>query len=59
MKKIAVIRKMKNMQQKELAEIVGIGNDWLCDIEKGKGKPSIDLLYKIANALKCDVKDFF
>lgn len=59
MKKIAVIRKEKKLQQKELAEIVGIGNDWLCDIEKGKGKPSVDLLYKIANALKCDVKDFF
>lgn len=56
---IANIRKKKNLQQKELAEIVGIGNDWLCDIENGKGKPSLDLLYKLAAALKCEVRDFF
>ncbi|WP_423408055.1 helix-turn-helix domain-containing protein [Heyndrickxia sp. MSNUG] len=56
---IAAIRQQKNLQQKELAEIVGIGNDWLCDIEKGKGKPSMDLLEKLANALKCEIRDFF
>ena len=59
MKNIAVIRKKKNLQQKELAEKVGIGNDWLCDIENGKGNPSIDLLTKLAKALDCEVRDFF
>lgn len=59
MKNIAVIRKKKNIQQKELAEMVGVGNDWICDIENGKGNPSIELLYKIAKSLKCEVKDLF
>lgn len=59
MEKIAAIRKQKNIQQKELAELVGIGNDWLCDIEKGKGIPSVALLQKIAKALGCELKDLF
>lgn len=59
MLKIAAMRKKKKMQQKELAELVGIGNDWLCDIERGKGRPSIKLLYKIAKVLNCEVKDLF
>lgn len=56
---IAAIREKRNLQQKELAEMVGIGNDWLCDIEKGRGKPSMILLEKLALALKCQVRDFF
>lgn len=57
--KIAVIRKQKGFSQKQLADMVGIGNDWLCDIEKGKGTPSIQLLNKIAETLKCKVSDIF
>lgn len=57
--KIAVIRKQKGFSQKQLADMVGIGNDWLCDIEKGKGTPSIQLLNKIAGTLKCKVSDIF
>lgn len=59
MYKIAAMRKKKNMQQKELAEMVGIGNEWLCNVEKGKRRPSMTLLYKIAEALDCDIKDLF
>lgn len=57
--KIAIIRKQKGFTQKQLADMVGIGNDWLCDIEKGKGTPSIHLLNKIAVTLKCKVTDIF
>lgn len=56
---IAVIRKNKGISQKELAEMVGIGNDWLCDIEKDKGTPSLELIEKIAEKLNVGMKDIF
>lgn len=59
MKNIARIRKKKKLKQLELAEKVGIRNDSLCKIEKGKATPSTRLLYKLAHALECEVKDLF
>jgi DNA-binding XRE family transcriptional regulator len=56
---IAAIRKNKGISQKELAEQVGIGNDWLCDIEKGKGTPSLALAKTIAEKLGVSMKDIF
>jgi putative transcriptional regulator len=56
---IASIRKCKGMSQKELAEKLGIGNDWLCDIEKGKGTPSLALAKNIADKLGVTISDIF
>jgi putative transcriptional regulator len=56
---IAVLRKKKKISQKELAEKVGIGNDWLCDIEKGKGTPSLELVKNLADALEVRISDIF
>lgn len=56
---IAAIRKSKSISQKELAEMLGIGNDWLCDIEKGKGTPSLALAKNIADKLKVKMSDIF
>lgn len=56
---IAVIRKEKGLSQKQLAEKVGIGNDWLCDIEKGKGTPSLPLAKTIAEKLGVKIRDIF
>jgi len=59
MKQIAIIRKQQGMEQKALAAKVGIRNDSLCKIEKGKGTPSMSLLFKIAEALNVEAKDLF
>jgi putative transcriptional regulator len=56
---IAAIRKSKGLSQKELAEMLGIGNDWLCDIEKGKGTPSLALAKSIADKLEVKISDIF
>ena len=47
------------ISQKELAEKVGISQSFLCDIEQGRSKPSIDTALKIAEALNIDDIKFF
>ena len=47
------------MSQKELADIVGIAQSTLCDIEQGRSKPSLPVAIKIANAIGVDDIQFF
>ena len=52
-------REKLGISQKELAEKVGISQSFLCDIEQGRCKPSIDTASKLAKALKVkDIKFF-
>ena len=47
------------MSQKELAGKAEISQQFLCDIEKGRRKPSIDTAIKIAGVLNIkDIKSF-
>ena len=48
-------REHLGMSQKELAERAEISQSFLCDIEMGRCKPSIDTAVKIARVL--DVHD--
>ena len=52
-------REQLGISQKELAEKVGISQSFLCDIEQGSSKPSIDTALKIAEALNIDDIKFF
>lgn len=52
-------REELGMSQKELAEKSGITQSFLCDIEQGRSKPSIDVAIKLAKVLKVkDIKFF-
>ena len=52
-------REQLGISQKELAEKVGISQSFLCDIEQGRSKPSIDTAIKIAQVLNvADIKFF-
>lgn len=52
-------REELGISQKELAEKAKISQSFLCDIEQGRCKPSIDTAVKIANALNItDIKFF-
>lgn len=52
-------REELDLSQKELAEKAGISQSFLCDIEQGRSKPSIDTALKIAEVLNIrDVKFF-
>ena len=52
-------RKRLGISQKELAEKAEISQSFLCDIEQGRSKPSIDTAIKIAQVLNvADIKFF-
>ena len=52
-------REELGLSQKELAEKSGITQSFLCDIEQGRSKPSIDVPIKLAKLLKVkDIKFF-
>ena len=52
-------REELDLSQKDLAEKAGISQSFLCDIEQGRSKPSIDTALKIAEALNIDDIKFF
>ena len=52
-------REQLGISQKALAEKVGISQSFLCDIEQGRCKPSIDTAIKLAKALKVKNIKFF
>ena len=52
-------REELGLSQKELADKSGITQSFLCDIEQGRSKPSIDVAIKLAKVLKVkDIKFF-
>ena len=52
-------REQLGISQKELAEKADISQSFLCDIEQGRSKPSIDTAVKLADALDIsDIKVF-
>ncbi len=52
-------REELGLSQKELAEKSGITQSFLCDIEQGRSKPSIDVAIKLARVLNVkDIKFF-
>ena len=52
-------REQLGYSQKALAEKVGISQSFMCDIEQGRCKPSINTALKLAKALKVkDIKFF-
>lgn len=50
-KRIAKRREQINIKQNVLAESIGISNNYLFSIERGKEKPSLEILVRICNAL--------
>lgn len=52
-------REQLGISQKELAKKVGISQSFLCDIEQGRCKPSLDTAIKIARVLKVREIKFF
>ena len=52
-------REQLGISQKELAERAKISQSFLCDIEQGRCKPSIDTAIKIAQVLNVTEIKFF
>ena len=57
----AVIRKLREdnkMTQEELAYMIGSSSAYICNVELGKKKPSLQMLSEIADAMNLTVNDF-
>ena len=52
-KRISQRRKMQGFTQAQLAERVGITQAFLAEIEKGRKRPSLEVLEKLCDALGC------
>lgn len=50
--RIAKRRKQNNIRQNALADILNISNNYLSSIERGKERPSLEILVRICNALQ-------
>ena len=57
--KIHECRKERNMQQSELAELVGVRRETIGNLENGKYNPSLKLAMDIAKVFDCKVEDIF
>jgi len=55
--RIRTYRKYRDMTMMELAEAAGISQPYLSDIENGKKPGSVDVLKRIAAALRVDLDD--
>lgn len=50
-KRLELLRKEKNIKQCDLANTIGLTQQTISSYEKGKNKPSIDILLRLANEL--------
>lgn len=57
MMRLKLKRVEKGLTQKELADMVGIGQGFISDYETGRYFPRKTTLDKLAEALGCEVKD--
>lgn len=58
-KKVRGIRKKGGVSQESLADLAGLDRTYISDIENGKRNVSIETIFKIAEALKTPVVEFF
>ena len=54
---IATFRKRKQISQEVLSGLADIGRTHLSAIERGERKPTLETLYRIANALNVNMSD--
>ncbi len=58
-RKIAQLRKKRNLTQEKLAELIDVGREHLSKVETNKRRFSIEKLVIIANVLEVQVRDLF
>lgn len=58
-KKIQKRRKQLELTQEDVADKVGISRAYMGYIEQGRYAPSLEVLEKVAKALKSPISDFF
>jgi XRE family transcriptional regulator, regulator of sulfur utilization len=54
---ILALRRERNMTQEQLARAAGINRVYMGGLERGQHTPTIEMLYRIANALELSAPD--
>ena len=57
--RIQALRKKKGYTQSQFAEMIGLSNNYLSDIERGRSFTTLDKLIAIMNTLECSADDLF
>ena len=57
--RIKALRKQRGWSQEQLAERVGISTQYVSNIERGKENPTLDMLLRLAGALKVSPAEMF
>lgn len=56
--RIRQYRSVRGITQEELAYMIGSSSAYICNVELGKKKPSLQMLSEIADAMNLTVNDF-
>jgi len=56
--KIKEARNSTSITQEKMAEVLGVTRNYVAQMESGRKKPSLELLYKIALLTKSDIREF-
>ncbi len=55
--KVYRLRKARKLSREKFAEIAGINDYYLGEIERGEKKASLDILFKISSTLELEIHD--
>ena len=58
-KRIVELRERKNISTNKLANLAGVSQSYLRDLEMGKKNPTVEILSYICFALNISMQDFF
>lgn len=58
-KKLAYIRKMRNLSQMQLAEMINSSFNYISHIECGRANTTMNMIILLADALDVDAKELF
>jgi transcriptional regulator with XRE-family HTH domain len=58
-RQLATMRKLRGLTQEQLAAEAGLDRVAIANIETGRRNPTVMTLFKLADALGVEVKDFF
>jgi transcriptional regulator with XRE-family HTH domain len=58
-KRVKFLRKQLRLSQLELSIDSGVNKNYICDLEKGRRNPTLDVLERIADALGVSLEGLF
>jgi transcriptional regulator with XRE-family HTH domain len=58
-RRVKELRQARGLSQEQLADRMGINAKYLSSIERGKENPTLDLLFKLAKALRVETGALF